>query len=206
MARAAVSLASACRYEGAGTIEFLLDAEKEEFFFLEMNTRIQVEHPVTEMITGIDLVAAQIRLAMEEPPETAMAQDSIARNGHSIEARVYAENPAKNFIPSPGKLVALDVPAAAHVRFETGYRAGNAVTHFYDPMLMKVCAWGTSRREAIERLGDALADVNIEGVGHNIAYLRSILAHEGFAAGHVYTRFLTDHHQALLAASTVSHG
>jgi 3-methylcrotonyl-CoA carboxylase alpha subunit len=206
MAQAAVALASACRYEGAGTIEFLLDAEREEFFFLEMNTRIQVEHPVTEMITGIDLVAAQIRLAMEESPGLGMAQDSIARNGHSIEARVYAENPAKNFIPSPGKLIALDVPAAEHVRFETGYRAGNSVTHFYDPMLMKVCAWGASRREALERLDGALADLHIEGVGHNIAYLRSVLAHEGFVAGNVYTRFLTDHHQVLIAASPVPHG
>ena len=206
MARAAVALASACRYEGAGTIEFLLDAQKEEFFFLEMNTRIQVEHPVTEMITGVDLVAAQIRLAMDESPEDLLSQESIARRGHSIEARVYAENPAKNFIPSPGKLLAMDVPAAKSVRFETGYKAGNAVTHFYDPLLMKVCAWGASRREAIDRLDGALADVHIQGVGHNIAYLRSVLSHEGFAAGHVYTRFLTDHHQALLAAAVAPHG
>ena len=206
MARAAVALASACRYEGAGTIEFLLDAEKEEFFFLEMNTRIQVEHPVTEMITGVDLVAAQIRLAMEESPGDDLLQERVACRGHAIEARVYAENPAKNFIPSPGKLAALDVPAAKDVRFETGYRAGNAVTHFYDPLLMKVCAWGASRREAIRRLDDALAETRIEGVGHNIAYLRSVLAHEGFAAGSVYTRFLTDHHQALLAAAAVPHG
>ncbi len=205
MAKSAVALASACRYEGAGTIEYLLDADRAEFFFLEMNTRIQVEHPVTEMITGVDLVAAQIRLAMEESPGADLVQERIARNGHSIEARVYAENPAKNFVPSPGKLAALDLPDAAHVRFETGYRAGNAVTHYYDPLLMKVCAWGASRREAIERLDGALAEVHIDGVGHNIAYLRSVLAHEGFAAGRVYTRFLADHHQALLAAAPAPH-
>jgi len=143
---------------------------------------------------------------MEESPGDDLLQERVACRGHAIEARVYAENPAKNFIPSPGKLAALDVPAAKDVRFETGYRAGNAVTHFYDPLLMKVCAWGASRREAIRRLDDALAETRIEGVGHNIAYLRSVLAHEGFAAGSVYTRFLTDHHQALLAAAAVPHG
>lgn len=197
IAGAAVALACACSYEGAGTVEFLYDTEKQEFFFLEMNTRIQVEHPVTEMITGIDLVGAQLRLAMGENLQTELAQDRIRSDGHAVEVRVYAENPMKNFMPSPGPLIEFNVPQFDGIRVETGYRAGNRVTPFYDPMIMKVIAHGESRLHAIERLDQALAGACITGITHNVPYLRSILAHPRFRDGDLSTGFLPEAHAQL---------
>ena len=199
MAEAAVGLAKACSYQGAGTVEFLYDTRTEEFFFLEMNTRIQVEHPVTEMITGVDLVAAQIRLAMGETLQTELAQDRITARGHALEVRVYAENPAKNFLPSPGTLAEFHVPSGPHVRVDTGYREGNKVTPFYDPMVMKVIAHGADRAQAIERLQSALADARVSGIGNNIAYLKKVLANPAFLAGDLHTGFLGEQHLSLLA-------
>jgi len=198
IAEAAVRLVSECRYQGAGTVEFLVDAASHEFYFLEMNTRIQVEHPVTEMITGTDLVAAQIRLASGESLRDEFSQQNILARGHAIEARVYAENPTKNFLPSPGPLSVFEFPTMDGIRIDCGYAQGTAVTPYYDPMVMKVIAHGTTRESAVERLHDALGAIRIEGITHNIPYLRACLRHGDFAAGDVYTGFLGDRHAQLI--------
>ena len=197
IAAAAVALAAACSYEGAGTVEFLYDTEDHGFYFLEMNTRIQVEHPVTEMVTGIDLVAAQLRLAMGERLQDELAQAGIRANGHAVEVRVYAENPAKNFMPSPGLLSQFQLPVMEGIRAETGYREGNKVTPFYDPMVMKLISVGTDRLQAIDRLSDALGKLRIGGITHNVPYLLAILAHPGFRAGDLHTGYLPQAHAQL---------
>lgn len=194
MAESAVALACACRYQGAGTVEFLYDTQAQEFFFLEMNTRIQVEHPVTEMITGVDLVGAQLRLALGESLQQELAQPRIRAEGHAVEVRIYAENPAKNFMPSPGLLTRLEVPQLHGLRAESGYAAGNKVTPFYDPMVMKLIAAGDDRADAIARLQQALADTQIEGIATNVDYLRAVLAHPGFQSGDLHTGFLPQVH------------
>ena len=199
MAAAAVELACACRYQGAGTVEFLYDIDSEAFYFLEMNTRKQVDHPVTEMITGIDLVGAQLRLALGERLQDEMAQSRIAAEGHAVEVRVYAENPAKNFLPSPGLLSEFRLPEGEGIRVDTGYREGNKVTPFYDPMVMKLIAHGRNREQAIERLQHALADLHVGGITHNVPYLQAVLRHPGFRAGELHTGFLGAAHAALLA-------
>ncbi|MEP7300203.1 MAG: biotin carboxylase N-terminal domain-containing protein [Caldimonas sp.] len=201
IAAAAVALACACRYRGAGTVEFLYDTDSQAFYFLEMNTRIQVEHPVTEMITGVDLVGAQLRLAMGELLQQELAQSRIVANGHAVEARVYAENPAKNFLPSPGVLNEFRLPEGEGIRVDTGYREGNKVTPFYDPMIMKVIAHGDTREQAIERLQGALAKLHITGIAHNAAYLQAVLQHPAFRAAELHTGFLGAMHGELLASS-----
>ena len=198
IAAAAVALACACRYRGAGTVEFLYDTESEAFYFLEMNTRIQVEHPVTEMITGVDLVGAQLRLAMGEKFHDELAQSRIVATGHAVEARVYAENPAKNFLPSPGLLNELRFPEGEGIRVDSGYREGNKVTPFYDPMIMKVIAHAQTREEAIDRLQAALAGLHIEGVINNGKYLQAVLRHPAFRAAELHTGFLSDAQAELL--------
>jgi len=198
MAAAAVQLAESCSYAGAGTVEFLYDAAAGEFFFLEMNTRIQVEHPVTEMISGVDLVACQLRLAMGADLSEELSQARIKASGHSVEARVYAENPAKNFIPSPGPLTTLQLPEMENVRYETGYEQGSRVTPFYDPMILKVVAHGPNRDAAIDLLDKALSEMRIEGIATNVAYLRAILASPGFRAAEVHTNYLAQAHAQLL--------
>jgi 3-methylcrotonyl-CoA carboxylase alpha subunit len=197
IAEAAVKLACACKYQGAGTVEFLYDARSEEFFFLEMNTRIQVEHPVTEMITGVDLVAAQLRLAMGERLHDELAQERIQPRGHAIEARVYAENPAKKFMPSPGLLSVMRLPSGEGIRVDTGYAEGTRVTPFYDPMVMKLIAHGADRDQAIARLSQALSQLRLEGIAHNASYLRCVLAHPAFTAAELHTGFLGEFHAEL---------
>ncbi len=204
IAQAAVALACACRYQGAGTVEFLYDTVQQAFYFLEMNTRIQVEHPVTEMITGIDLVAAQLRLARGERLQNELSQQTIWAKGHSVEVRVYAENPAKNFMPSPGLLAEFKLPEMANIRVETGYREGNKVTPFYDPMVMKIVAWGTDRIDAINRLEEALSAVHITGISHNVPYLRAILAHPEFRSGDLHTGLLSQLHGQLTAVQAAT--
>lgn len=194
----AVKLAAACRYDGAGTVEFLVDTESGEFFFLEMNTRIQVEHPVTELVTGVDLVAAQIRHAMNEDVSAYLVQESIVAHGHAIEARIYAERPAKNFIPSPGLITELVLPQSEGIRIDTGFRAGMKITPFYDPMIMKVIAHGATRAEAIARLDAALAELVITGIETNSAFVRNVLAHPAFVAGQMHTMFVNESLQELI--------
>ncbi|WP_245422149.1 acetyl-CoA carboxylase biotin carboxylase subunit [Alsobacter soli] len=198
MAEAALRLARAVRYEGAGTVEFIVDAESFAFFFLEMNTRIQVEHAVTEMITGRDLVAMQLELAAGQPGR--LAQEAIAAKGHAIECRLYAENPAKMFMPSPGPLRIFRAPEAARdLRIDSGYREGDLVTPFYDPMLAKVIAWGPDRTAARRRAADALRAFAVEGIATNREFLLACLSDEAFASGDVHTGFIDSRRAQLLA-------
>src|SRR5207244_4946234 len=176
-----VKRAQAIGYVGAGTVEFIVDSHG-QFFFMEMNTRLQVEHPVTEMITGQDLVEWQLRVAAGEP--LVMAQDQLALRGYAMEARVYAEDPERGFLPSIGRIAHLATPAESpRLRIDTGVRAGDEITQYYDPMIAKVIAWGEDRDGARQGLADALGRYQIVGVATNIALLKRIVVHEAFAAG-----------------------
>jgi acetyl-CoA carboxylase biotin carboxylase subunit len=186
MGEAAVRLARSVKYRGAGTVEFLLDGEG-NFYFMEMNTRIQVEHPVTEMVTGIDLVKAQIRIAAGEP--LSLSQDDIVLRGHSIECRVNAEDP-ETFVPSPGKILHLRLPGGPGVRVDTHLYAGCTIPPFYDSLIAKVIVLGNTREEAIARMVRALDELDIEGVKTTIPLHKRILASPEFKAGRISTRFL----------------
>lgn len=199
MADAAVALAAGQRYRGAGTVEFIMDAATQEFFFLEMNTRIQVEHAVTEMITGWDLVQQQILLAGDAAQRR--EQSDIRRSGAAIEVRIYAENPAKQFLPSPGELKRFELPAAtAHLRVDCGVQEGDRITPYYDPMIAKLISFAKDRPAAMAGLDEALQGVHIEGIQNNVGFLRAVLAHEEFTAGRVDTGFVERDRAVLLAA------
>ncbi|WP_404363987.1 acetyl/propionyl/methylcrotonyl-CoA carboxylase subunit alpha [Marinobacter sp.] len=187
MGEAAVKAALACQYEGAGTVEFLVDRER-NFYFLEMNTRLQVEHPVTELVTGQDLVAWQLTVAENRP--LPLTQEEISLNGHAIEVRLYAEDPAHGFTPQTGALHRFEPAEVAGVRYDTGVRSGDTVTPHYDPMLAKVIAWGPTRDDARRRLLRALQDTLIAGVTTNRFFLSRILADDTFGAGEATTAFL----------------
>jgi acetyl/propionyl-CoA carboxylase alpha subunit len=199
MAQAAVKLCRDRRYAGAGTVEYVVDADSLEPFFLEMNTRIQVEHPVTEMRTGRDLVEMQIRHARGDLG--IVDQSDVTPQGHAIECRIYAENPAKRFLPSPGRLSRLALPGEApDVRIDSGYREGDSVTFHYDPMIAKVICRGSTRDAAIERTLQTLRAIAIDGPATNLAFLYATIAHPGFRAGDVFTGFVDRHQGVLLAA------
>jgi acetyl-CoA carboxylase biotin carboxylase subunit len=185
MGEVAVRAAKAVAYRGAGTIEFLVDAHR-NFYFLEMNTRLQVEHPVTEMVTGLDLVRMQIEVARGEPVPR---QDELVRRGHAIEARIYAEDPARGFLPSPGKITYLRVPGGPGVRDDSGVYGGWVVPQHYDPMISKLVAWAPTRAQAIEKLIRALGDYTVHGITVNVAYLSAALAHPAFRSGDYDTGF-----------------
>lgn len=187
MGEAAVKAALACGYEGAGTVEFLVDKDR-NFYFLEMNTRLQVEHPVTELITGQDLVAWQLMVA--EGQTLPLAQEEIQLNGHAIEVRLYAEDPATDFTPQTGTLHQFSPATGEGLRFDTGVRSGDVVSPHYDPMLAKVIAWGQNRDEARRRLIRALEDTTVFGVTTNRHFLSRIIADETFGAGEATTAFL----------------
>ena len=189
MGEAAVKLARAGGYSNAGTVEFLVDEDR-QFYFLEMNTRLQVEHPVTEMVTSLDLVKLQIRVAAGEP--LPLAQQDIALRGHAIECRIYAEDPDNNFFPSPGKILERRVPAGPGIRLDDGVYAGWMVPNEYDPMLEKLIAWGGDRAEAIARLRRALDEYYASGIKTNAGLFRRILANRDFQNGEIYTRWLDD--------------
>ncbi|MEP3591214.1 MAG: acetyl/propionyl/methylcrotonyl-CoA carboxylase subunit alpha [Marinobacter sp.] len=184
---AAVKAALACGYEGAGTVEFLVDKDR-NFYFLEMNTRLQVEHPVTELITGQDLVAWQLMVAEGQP--LPMTQAEIQLNGHAIEVRLYAEDPATDFTPQTGTLHQFSPATGEGLRFDTGVRSGDVVSPHYDPMLAKVIAWGQNRDEARRRLIRALEDTTVFGITTNRHFLSRIIADETFGAGEATTAFL----------------
>ena len=191
MARVAVALARQERYRGAGTVEFVLDDDSGAFYFLEMNTRIQVEHPVTELVTGLDLVGLQIRLAMGEALGAELPQDSVRASGHAIEVRICAENPARMFLPSPGRITRLVLPdAEPAVRVDTGVREGDAVSPYYDSVIAKLIAHGPDRAAAIARLLQALDATLIEGIATNVAFLRRVVDHAAFRSGATLTGFL----------------
>ncbi len=201
MAEAAVALAAHQRYRGPGTVEFIVDADTLDFYFLEMNTRIQVEHPVTEQVTGWDLVQAQILLAAGR--FTPVPQHAIAQRGAAIECRLYAENPARQFLPSPGPLTVFDLPIGrAQVRVDTGVRQGDAITPYYDPMIAKLIVWGEDRPSALARLREALAASRIEGVKHNLHFLAAVADHPDFVAGRVDTGWVERERLALLGSVT----
>jgi acetyl-CoA carboxylase, biotin carboxylase subunit len=189
MGEAAVRLARAGGYTNAGTLEFLVDATR-NFFFLEMNTRLQVEHPVTEMVTGLDLVKLQLRIAAGEP--LPFGQKDVALRGHAIECRVYAEDPDNNFFPSPGKILSRRVPAGPGIRLDDGVYPGWVVPADYDPLLGKVIAWGSDRAEAIARLRRALEEYSISGIKTNVGLFRRLLVDPEYVRGDIYTRWLDD--------------
>ena len=190
MGEAAVKLARAGGYTNAGTVEFLVDAERNSYF-LEMNTRLQVEHPVTEMVTATDLVKLQIQIAAGE--RLPFAQDDVALNGHAIECRIYAEDPDNNFFPSPGKILERRVPSGPGIRLDDGVYAGWTVPNDYDPMLGKLIAWGSDRAQAIARLQRALDEYYATGIKTNVSLFRRILATADFQNGDIYTRWLDDY-------------
>jgi 3-methylcrotonyl-CoA carboxylase alpha subunit len=194
---AARKAAKAVDYVGAGTIEFVSDGK--DVFFIEMNTRLQVEHPVTELITGIDLVEWQLRVAFGE--KLPLTQDQIRLNGHAIEARVYAENPAKNFMPSVGRIRTWRMPAAADgLRIDAGYREGDHVSPYYDAMLAKMIAWAPDRASAIARLNRGLEESDVRGIVTNIAFLSRLVTHPSVGANVIDTGFIERELTALTAA------
>ena len=192
MAKAATEAALAAGYVGAGTVEFIADPSRglkpTDFYFLEMNTRLQVEHPVTEAVTGLDLVEWQFRVAAGEP--LPLKQSEIACAGAAIEARVYAEDPEHNFLPSAGSIYAMNFNGEEGVRVDTGFEAGDSVTSYYDPMIAKVIVHRATRAEALAALLSALDDAVIIGPKTNLAFLRKLLRSREFAAGTVDTGFI----------------
>jgi acetyl-CoA carboxylase biotin carboxylase subunit len=187
MGKCAVDVARACNYSGAGTVEFLLD-DKKNFYFLEMNTRLQVEHPVTEMISGIDLVKEQIRVARGE--KLSFTQNDLKINGHSLEVRVYAEDPCNNFLPDIGKLVTYRRPQGTGVRVDDGFEEGMDIPIYYDPMIAKLVTWGKDREEAISRMLRAISEYRISGVETTLPFCRFVLEHEAFTSGNFDTGFI----------------
>ncbi|UCG22787.1 MAG: ATP-grasp domain-containing protein [Chloroflexota bacterium] len=198
MTSAALSLARAVGYISAGTLEFVLTPEG-KFYFLEMNTRLQVEHPVTELVTGVDLAAWQIRLAAGEP--LAFGQSDLVQRGHALECRIYAEDPTNEFLPSIGPISFYRPAAGPGVRVDDGIETGTQVSPFYDPMLAKIVTYGDDRREAIRKMVRALQDTVIFGVTTNIPYLLDILEHQGFLAGEISTKFIEEHMDPWLPAA-----
>jgi len=187
MGEAAVALARGCGYRNAGTVEFLVDADR-NCYFLEINARLQVEHPVTELTTGIDLVKSQIRIAAGEP--LSLRQEEVERRGHAIECRIYAEDPANNFAPSPGKLIRYRPPSGPGIRNDSGVYEGYEVSIYYDPMISKLIAWGKDRGEAIGRMRQALGDYLIGGIKTTIPFLFEVMADPAFLTGDVDTTFI----------------
>ncbi len=195
MGAAAVAAARAIGYVGAGTVEFIVDRGG-TFFFMEMNTRLQVEHPVTEMITGLDLVEWQLRVAAGEP--LPLTQDRLEIHGHAIEARIYAEDPERGFLPSIGRIAHLRTPRlSAEVRVDTGVRSGDEISQYYDPMVAKLVAWGEDRATALRRLRDALDEYQVVGVTTNVDFLRRLTAHSAFADARLDTGLIASNHAAL---------
>jgi 3-methylcrotonyl-CoA carboxylase alpha subunit len=195
MIEAALKITKHINYVGAGTMEFILDREG-NFYFLEMNTRLQVEHPVTEMVTSLDLVRIQIEVA--EGKKLSVAQQDIVQRGHAIEVRLYAEDSERDFMPSPGTLKEFVLPHLPLTRCENGYTSGNTVSASYDPMIAKLVAWGETREHAIARMRATLGATRISGVTNNREFLLRILNHPAFVAGKVTTNFIKQHHEVLM--------
>lgn len=206
MGKAAVEAARAVGYVGAGTVEFIADGREglrpDRFYFMEMNTRLQVEHPVTEAITGLDLVELQFRVASGE--WLPFNQDDLEIHGHAVEARLYAEDPEREFLPSTGKLWALDFPEGEGLRIDTGVQPGDEVTPYYDPMIAKVIAHGATRHEALARLAEALGDTIVAGPKTNVAFLKKLCEAKEFGAGQFDTGYIDRHLDALGATPTAA--
>ncbi|MBK7871380.1 MAG: acetyl-CoA carboxylase biotin carboxylase subunit [Saprospiraceae bacterium] len=190
MGEAAVMVAKSCNYLGAGTVEFLVD-EKLNFYFLEMNTRLQVEHPVTEFITGLDLVEQQIRIAKGEV--LSIKQEELSIHGHSIELRVTAEDPLNNFLPNVGKLISYKRPVGENIRVDDGYEEGMDIPIYYDPLLSKLIVWGVNRDAAIRRMLDAISLYEIKGVATTLPFGKFVMEHDAFITGHFDTNFVKEY-------------
>ena len=191
MGAAAIDVAKACDYVGAGTVEFLLD-DQLNFYFLEMNTRLQVEHPVTELITGIDLVEQQIKVARGE--KLSFAQEDLTIKGHAVELRVYAEDPMNNFLPSVGTLSTYQAPQGPGIRVDDGFEEGMEVPIYYDPMISKLITYGESRSEAIKMMSDAIDNYKIEGIETTLPFGKYVCEHEAFKSGNIDTHFVKNHY------------
>ena len=195
MGEQAVALAKAVGYFSAGTVEFIVDGAR-NFYFLEMNTRLQVEHPVTELVTGIDLVEQMIRVASGE--KLSLGQDDVKLNGWAIESRLYAEDPYRNFLPSIGRLSRYRPPAEGRqddgtvVRNDTGVFEGGEISMYYDPMIAKLCTWAPDRLTAIDAMGKALDDFEVDGIGHNLPFLSAVMDHDRFRSGKITTAFIAE--------------
>jgi 3-methylcrotonyl-CoA carboxylase alpha subunit len=204
MGEAACAAAQAVGYVGAGTVEFIVEGDA--FYFMEMNTRLQVEHPVTELVTGHDLVEWQLRVAAGEP--LPVTQEALELEGHALEARIYAESPEKGFLPSVGTLVHLRFPPHAEfsggqrvaVRVDSGVRQGDAITPFYDPMIAKLIVWGANREQALKQMARALEETQVVGLSTNVAFLRRVIASKAFASGDVDTGLIARNHDTLFPA------
>jgi acetyl-CoA/propionyl-CoA carboxylase biotin carboxyl carrier protein len=183
-------VAKACGYVGAGTVEFLWDPASGGAWFLEMNTRIQVEHPITEQVTGVDIVAAQLRVAAGEP--LGLSQDEVAVRGHAVECRVNAEDPGRGFLPTPGRITALRWPGGPGLRVDAGYERGDTVPPYYDDLLGKLVAWAPDRDRAIDRMRAALDELAVEGVATTAPALARILGHDDFRAARHWTTWLEE--------------
>jgi acetyl-CoA carboxylase biotin carboxylase subunit len=194
MGQVAVRAARSVGYVGAGTIEMLYDSAARSFYFLEMNTRLQVEHPITELVTGVDLVRWQLAVAQGE--KIPLAQAQIPRRGAAIECRVYAEDPVK-FLPSPGTITSLRVPGGPGIRDDSGVVAGSVISVHYDPMISKLCAWADTRAAAIDRMRRALGEYHVGGIRTNLPFHRRVMRHPAFAAGEYDTGFIERHKSEL---------
>jgi acetyl/propionyl-CoA carboxylase alpha subunit len=189
MGEAAVTMARSAGYLNAGTVEFLLDSENGQFYFLEMNTRLQVEHPITEQVLGLDLVEWQVRIASGE--ELTISQDDIQARGHAVECRIYAEDPNHNFVPSAGTLVKWLPPSGPGLRLDSGVAQGQEISIHYDPMLAKLIAWGPDRSSSLRRMDLALSQFPVLGLVTNIPFLRQVIRRPRFLEGDYDTGFLT---------------
>jgi len=205
MGEQAVALAQAVDYTSAGTVEFIVDGDR-NFYFLEMNTRLQVEHPVTELITGVDLVEQMIRIANGEA--LTMAQEDVKLNGWAMECRLYAEDPYRNFLPSIGRLTRYRPPEevsieGAIVRNDTGVYEGGEISMYYDPMIAKLCTWGPDRMAAIEGMRAALDSFEVEGIGHNLPFLSAVMDHPKFVSGDITTAFIAEEYEGGFEGATL---
>jgi len=199
MGAAAVKLSRAVNYVGAGTVEFLVADDTREFYFLEMNTRLQVEHPVTELVTGIDLVCEQITVAAGAP--LSFTQAEVKWQGHAIECRVYAEDPQNNFFPSPGTISYLQVPFGPGIRDDSGVEVNSEVSIYYDPLISKLAAWGRTRDESIDRLRRALDEYEVGGIKTTLPFFREIVRDEEFKLGKLDTGFIARFNERRKAAA-----
>jgi propionyl-CoA carboxylase alpha chain len=190
MGKAAVNVAKSCNYYGAGTVEFIMD-ENLDFYFLEMNTRLQVEHPVTEEITGLDLVKLQLRVAAGE--KLPVRQEDVAIRGHAVEIRVYAEDPANNFLPDIGTLKTYRRPQGHGIRVDDGFEQGMDIPFYYDPMIAKLICYAQTREEAIEKMIRAIDEYEITGLETTLGFCRFVMNHEAFRSGNFDTRFVENY-------------
>jgi acetyl-CoA carboxylase biotin carboxylase subunit len=188
MGREAVKIAKAVNYVGAGTVEFLLSDVDKSFYFLEMNTRLQVEHAVTELVTGIDLVQEQISVANGE--QLSFSQEDISIRGHAIECRIYAEDPENNFLPSPGKITRLRIPQGGGVRDDGGVYEGSEVSIYYDPMISKLCVHGRNRQDALNLMRRALREYEVVGIKTTLPFFREVMEDSEFIEGKIDTGFI----------------